>query len=147
LAIVPHVGNNGLEAHRAEIAAPRRYAIVGVRRLGVLLIPMLLVACSFGTQNAAIPAGMAEVESARRSLIQNEETPIRSSFSFRSARCRADGGLLLIFDVRHLYGHGVALARQGPGAEHWVGGWGVMDLESDPEIIHFFSEQPEVACA
>ena len=70
------------------------------------------------------------------------------SFTFAGLRCRADGGLLVLFHQRGLGRNGLAVAMQGPGAlpEAWAGGFAPVDPATDPEVVHFFSESPEASC-
>lgn len=118
------------------------------RRGAIALLLLLLAACALPVADAAIPSGMAdEVESARQALRLQEDGP-RSNFGFRALRCRADGGLLVVFERSGVLGGSLAYAMQGPGAgpDNWAGGLRVHDLEGDPEIRLFFAESPEVAC-
>ena len=88
--------------------------------------------------------------SARRSLgFQWDATPAAPTFAFVAIRCRADGGLLVLFDQRGFAADGLAMAMRGPGAggdDAWAGGFAPVDPATDPEIEHFFGEAPEVAC-
>ena len=116
--------------------------------VSALTVALILVACATAP-DAEMPADLIdEVESARTSLEQNEDGPIRSSFSFRALRCRADGGLLVVFEQASILRRSLAYAMHGPdaGADNWAGGFRVDDLETDFEIRHFFSEAPEVPC-
>lgn len=121
-----------------------------MRTLAVItLVAALLAACSSPVGDADVPRGMGErVESARRSLRSNEDGPFRSTFAFRAARCRADGGLLLVFEQASVAGRTSAFAMQGPAAnaESWAGGLGVRDIDNEPEIVAFFADVPEVSC-
>jgi hypothetical protein len=51
-------------------------------------------------------------------------------------------------DQRGFGSDGLAMAMQGPDAmpEFWSGGFAPVDRVMDPEIVHFFSEAPEVPC-
>lgn len=110
---------------------------------------IVVVACQGGDRS--IPAGFeADVASARRSLeLHWDSTPASPSFVFVAVRCRADGGLLVLFDQRGIAGDGVAVAMRGPGTGGdgaWAGGFAPVDPATDAEIVHFFGESPEVAC-
>lgn len=108
----------------------------------------MMLAC--GGVPGVIPTGMAdEVEAARASLEQAwDNGPVPPSFTFAAARCRTDGGLLILFDQRGFGSDGLAMAMQGPGAmpEAWAGGFAPVDPATDPEIASFFKESPEIAC-
>lgn len=109
---------------------------------------MVLAAC-VGMTPGSVPAGFAdEVDAARRSLEANWDGPPPMTFTFVSVRCRADGGLLVLFQQQGLGREGLAVAMQGPGAlpDAWAGGFAPVDPATDPEIVHFFSEASEVAC-
>ena len=123
------------------------------RRARVLVAASLLVAATAACQGAGptVPAGFeGDVASARRSLeLHWDSTPAAPSFVFEAVRCRADGGLLILFDQRGFAADGQAMAMRGPGVggdDAWAGGFAPVDPATDPEIKHFFSEQPEIAC-
>lgn len=97
------------------------------------------------------PASVADyIDAARLSLEQHFEGSGRPIFSFQSARCRADGGAVLLFEQHGSDGaHGTAFALSGrpssdPGA--WAGGFASVDPASDPEIAAFFSDGMELSC-
>jgi hypothetical protein len=98
--------------------------------------------------DAAIPAAYRDaVESARQSLRVHEDWPGRSTFAVRAVRCRADGGLVVVFDQHGLRGpHAIALRGPDAAPDSWAGALGIADLEHDPEIEHFFSQSPEASC-
>lgn len=87
---------------------------------------------------------------ARLSLEQHFDGPGRPNFSFRSARCRADGGVVLLFEqLRGDGAQGIAFAlsdrpSRDPGA--WAGGFAPVDPAFDPEITAFFRDGMEVSC-
>jgi hypothetical protein len=118
----------------------------GAARLTALALATLVAGC--GPAEAPIPPRFeATVAGARASLADNWDRPEPPSFAFNQIRCRADGGLLVVFDQYQLGNRqGYAIALQGPGASGWGGGYGVADVGSDPEVRGFFSEQPEVSC-
>ena len=88
------------------------------------------------------------IESGRNSLRAREDGLPRSTFSFHQARCRADGGLLVIFEQSRLGHRTFAYVMGGPGKSEgsWAGGLQVPRLDGDPEIDHFFSISPEAEC-
>jgi hypothetical protein len=98
-----------------------------------------------GCDTAVAPELAETVRSARTALMDEYEGPIRPALQFREIRCRADGGRLVVFDQISVLS-GVAFAMQGTNASGWSGGWSVSDLETDPEIVRFFSESPEAPC-
>ena len=117
--------------------------------LVALIFVVAAAASCAGPADVRIPVGFAdEVAAARRSLESNWDGPMPASFSFFERRCRADGGLLLLFRQHGFGADGLAVAMQGPGAlpESWAGGFAPIDPATDPEIEHFFSEASEVAC-
>lgn len=121
---------------------------IAILALGVAL-GVAVAACQGGDRS--IPAGFeADVASARRSLeLHWDSTPASPAFVFVAVRCRADGGLLVLFDQRGLTGDGLAVAMRGPGAGGdwaWAGGFAPVDPATDPEIAGFFGASPEVAC-
>lgn len=115
------------------------------------VFPALLAivsACS-GVSGVVPPGLEDEVAAAGRSLESHwDNGPIAPTFTFVAVRCRADGGLLVLFNQRGLGSDGLAMAMQGPDAlpEHWSGGFAPVDPVNDPEIEHFFSDAPEVPC-
>jgi hypothetical protein len=124
------------------------------RRARVVVTAGLLVAATAACQGAGqtVPVGFeADVASARRSLeLHWDSTPAAPSFVFEAVRCRADGGLLVLFDQRGFAADGLAMAMRGPGVsgdDAWAGGFAPVDPATDPEIAHFFGEAPEVACS
>lgn len=90
------------------------------------------------------------IDAARLSLEVHFEASDRPTFSFQSARCRADGGVVLLFKQRGRdSADGTAFALSGrpssdPGA--WAGGFAPVDPASDPEIMAFFRDGMEMAC-
>ena len=102
--------------------------------------------------DAPIPAAYeAKVEGARASLEQNWDGLPQPIFRFLSIRCRADGGILVVFEERGGRHSGAsAVAMQGPraadGPGSWAGGFGLRDIDADSEIRAFFVESPEAAC-
>lgn len=119
------------------------------RSVAIALSMPLLLGCAAAVVDGEVAPGTAEaVELARHALIRNEEGLIRSRFGLRDVRCRADGGLLVVFEQANLVRRSHAFAMQGPGAdpENWAGGYGVDDVDTDSEVLYFFSESPEVAC-
>ena len=110
--------------------------------------------CVFGA-DAVPPDSVAPyVEGARASLTMHQEGLIPSRFWFRLARCRADGGMVVVFEEVGLGGsEGLAMAMGARGVvprgqpDAWGGGgFGLIDPRTDPEIAHFFAEIPEVPC-
>jgi hypothetical protein len=98
---------------------------------------------------APLRAGLEEkVESARDSVGDNADRLVRPWFAFVDVRCRADGGLVIIFAEQGFGADGdFAYAMQGGGAVSWGGGIGIADPATDEEIVRFFSEGAEVPCA
>ena len=120
-----------------------------MRIAGLLATVLALGACSAGFVAPIPPAYAERIESARQSLEQHWDGIPRPTFAFVGLRCRADGGLLVIFAQLGGRDDGAfAYAMQGPDSmfDSWGGGFGQRDLEADPEIDHFFSTAPEVAC-
>lgn len=120
-----------------------------MRIAGIHAIVLTLGACSSQFVAPIPPAYAERVESARQSLELHWEGLPRPRFAYVGLRCRADGGLLVIFAQLGSREDGsFAYAMQGPNAmfDSWGGGFGQRDLDDDPEIDHFFSEAPEVAC-
>jgi hypothetical protein len=97
---------------------------------------------------APIPLGFEDrVESARDSVGDNAEGLVRPWFAFVDARCRADGGVVIIFREQGPFSDGqFAYAMQGGGAVAWGGGIGIDDPATDDEIVRFFAAAPEVGC-
>jgi streptogramin lyase len=120
------------------------------RRLAALiLLSVLATSCGGGEPMASIPPGLEpRVESARRSLEGHWEGLLRPSFTFLAARCRADGGVLVLFAQQGIGSGDLAIAMQGPGwlADAWSGGFGTIDPQTDPDIVAFFAQVREVPC-
>ena len=81
------------------------------------------------------PASVADyIDAARLSLEQHFEGSGRPIFSFQSARCRADGGVVLLFEQRGSDGaNGTAFALSGRpsgDAGAWAGGFAPVDPAS-----------------
>ena len=119
-------------------------------RTAALLAILLLAGCQGG--DAPIPVGYeTKVEDARTSLEGNWAGLPRPIFAYVRVRCRMDGGLLIVFIERGGRHDGTfSVAMQGPGAVDgsyaWAGGFGIPDVDADPETAFFFSESPEAAC-
>lgn len=115
-------------------------------------ISAALAACG-GGDLAKIPVGLEdEVESARASVSSNWEGFGRPWFAFAEARCRADGGLVIIFAEQGFgadedFAYAIAGGGAARGPLGWGGGIGIDDPATDAEIVHFFTEAPEVPCA
>ena len=115
-------------------------------------VPLFVIAgcVGRGTDVAPVPRGLeAKVASARNSVSDNWEGLGRPWFAFVEARCRADGGLVIIFAEQGFGADGdFAYALQGGGAiaDGWGGGLDVDDPDQDEEIVRFFDEEPEVPC-
>ena len=109
----------------------------------VALAATLVSAC-----NAAVaPELSATVQSARTALMDAADEPLFApGLQFREIRCRADGGKLVVFDRLSLFSGGVSFAVQPPGVDGWAGGLAGPDVDSDPEVVGFFDESPEVPC-
>ena len=109
-----------------------------------------LAGCGGGNL-APIPPGLEEeIESARDSVSDNWEGFGRPWFAFAEVRCRADGGLVVIFAEQGFgadgdFAYAMAGGRGVPGA--WAGGIGIDDPATDEEILRFFAQAPEVPCA
>lgn len=126
---------------------PRRRA--GLPWVRACAATIALVGGCVGVDPGSVPAGFAdEVEAARRSLETHWDGPPPMSFTFAALRCRADGGLLVLFHQQGLGRNGLAFAMQGPGAfpASWAGGFAPVDPATHPEIVHFFAESPESPC-
>ena len=126
--------------------SPRRFTS---RNLALLAAVAALVACS-GPAPIARGAAAPYIGAARTSLERNHDGPLTPTFTFHSARCREDGGLVLLFEQRAgsvSEGPAFALARDpSTDAGAWSGGFAPTDADSDPEITAFFAEAPEVPC-
>lgn len=126
--------------------SPRRFTS---RNLALLAAVAALVACS-GPAPIAPGAAAPYIGAARTSLESNHDGAMTPTFTFHSARCREDGGLVLLFEQRGGLGsEGLAFALAGtPSADAgvWAGGFAPTDADSDPEIVVFFAEASEVAC-
>ena len=119
--------------------------------LAAILTVLVLAGCgSRGTDVAAIPPGLeAKVESARDSVSDNWDGFGKPWFAFVQVRCRADGGVVIVFAEQGFGADGdFAYALQGGRAiaDGWGGGLDVDDPDQDEEIIRFFDEQAEVIC-
>jgi len=103
-----------------------------------------------GSLAGIVPLGFEErIELARQSLVGNwDNGPIPPTFTFRQLRCRADGGLLVLFQQQGFGDDGTAFAMQGGGAlaNAWAGGFAPIDPVNDREIVAFFREKPEAVC-
>jgi hypothetical protein len=117
--------------------------IVAIAVLGSIFVPPLVL------RDALAPAELAPyVDDARSSVGQNIEGLLPVHLRFTHARCRADGGSVLIFEqwqppylgVRYAY----AMAGDSP-PNSWGGGTGFEDLTSDSEIAYFMGSN-EVDC-
>lgn len=102
-------------------------------------------------EGMAAPASLADyVEGARASLQQHWEGSNHPSFAFTSARCRSDGGVVLLFEQRAgdgAVGTAFALSSRPSGdPDAWAGGFAPVNPETDPEITAFFGEGMEVSC-
>ena len=123
-------------------------------RIGSLALTLSLVTVTVGCTgraDAVAPESVAPyVEAARESLTMHQDGMIRSSFWFRSAECREDGGMVLYFEQDGpIVSNGLAVAMSGepqddPGT--WAGGYAPIDPETDSEVAYFFSESPRVDC-
>ena len=116
----------------------------------LLLTAFLAVGCAIAV-NRPVPDGYeTSVESARSSLIFEWEGAVTPTFAFEAIRCRADGGLVILFDqVGMLGSDGLAVAMSGrpdAGPGDWAGGFAAVDPEKDAEIAAFFAEDAEVPC-
>ena len=132
---------------------PTLRPVAWLRRLALaLLIPVaaMSVAGCGAVTDAPVPASVAPfLESARAELLAQSDDPL-DAFAFRSARCRADGGLVLVFDRLRGGGRvGYGFTMSGaPAAEPtgWGGGFGRGELGDDPEVVAFLAGD-EVPCA
>ena len=111
--------------------------------VGVISLPPLIL------RDAPAPPVLAPyVGDARASVRQNIEGLLPAHLRYIGARCRADGGAVILFeqwqppyvDVRYAY----AMAGSLPTLA-WSGGTGWEDLAEDPEIAAFLGST-EVAC-
>lgn len=111
------------------------------------MLALVLAACGGGS--GVVPPGLADrVAGARSSLQDNWEGWLfKPAFDFVGARCRADGGLLLLYALRGMGASGFGFAVQGPGApgDAWSGGF-TQDISTDSEIAFFFAESREIPC-
>lgn len=132
----------------------RRPGTVPTRRRSTRIALTLLVSASIQgcAGDAPVPAAYrAKVDGARASLEGNWDGLPVPIFRFASITCRADGGILVVFEERGGRHSGAfAFAMQGPGAGDgpgaWAGGYGVTDLATEVEIRFFFDESPEAPC-
>ena len=112
-----------------------------------LLVVSMLSACTQLPDSTAPPSVAPFVEAARESLHLQDDR--HRSFVFRQARCRRDGGVVLLFEQYGRASEGLAFAMSGvPGGDPWSwgGGFAPIDPATDPELLAFFRESPEVAC-
>jgi hypothetical protein len=120
------------------------------RALLLVLVSLATAGCGRGGDLAPVPPGLeAKVESARASVTGNADGIPRPWFAFVAARCRADGGIAIIFAEQGFGADGdFAYAMQGGGAifDGWGGGIGIDDPAVDEELVRFFDEVPEVPC-
>ena len=114
------------------------------------LLAVVTVGCS-PPPDAPIPPHLrTSVSAARASLDREWEDRGPRTFRYLHARCREDGGLLLLFDQHGPFGSdGIAIAMSGNPAwatGAWAGGFAPINPATDPEIAGFFASSPEVAC-
>jgi hypothetical protein len=111
--------------------------------IGTITVPPLLL------RDAPVPGRVAPyLADARASLLREAVGILPPHLRFTAARCRADGGALLVFeqwkppnvDVRYGYVMSTTLPPNG-----WSGGTGMKDLAGDPEIAAFLASS-EVSC-
>jgi hypothetical protein len=101
--------------------------------------------------DAVVPAGLeGQVVSARQALLANWDRIPRPELRFVEARCRSDGGLVIVFEQGGLgVAGGYSIAMAGPGRsdpDAWGGGFGILDPDSDPEVRQFLLHASEVPC-
>jgi hypothetical protein len=125
-------------------------------RLAALLAGILLVAAvgtitlpSLVFRDAPAPAHIAPyVDDGRASLHREAVRLLPLQLRLASARCRADGGALLVFEQWELpylgFRYGYVMSGTWP-PEGWGGGVGMEDLSADPEIAAFMGAD-EVPC-
>lgn len=112
-------------------------AIVGTVAVPALMLP-----------DAPAPAHLGPyVAAARARLLGELDDLLPAHLRFVAARCRADGGALLVFEQREPPFLGVRYSYVMSGTwppTGWGGGVGMDDLEGDPEIAAFltFGEVP-----
>jgi len=126
---------------------------IGIAGLVVLVLGIVLVGSIFVPpivlRDADAPTRLAPyVDSARRSVGQNIDGLLPSHLRYVAARCRSDGGAVLVFEqwqppyVGPRYAYAMAGAVPPSG---WSGGTSFEDLRDDPEIA-FFLGSNEVDC-
>ncbi len=117
--------------------------LVSLIVIGSITVPPLLL------RDAPAPARIAPfVDDARTRLLDEIDHVVPIHLRLVAARCRADGGALLVFEhweppylvVRHSY----AMSGTWPPSG-WGGGIGMEDLAGDPEIAAFLMSG-EVPC-
>jgi ABC-type glycerol-3-phosphate transport system substrate-binding protein len=108
------------------------------RALLLVLVSLATAGCGRGGDLAPVPPGL-----------EAKVGIPRPWFAFVAARCRADGGIAIIFAEQGFGADGdFAYAMQGGGAifDGWGGGIGIDDPAVDEELVRFFDEVPEVPC-
>jgi hypothetical protein len=112
-----------------------------------LLVAMTLAACSGQSVRPIPPAYAEHVESARESLEENWDGLPKPRFEFVAMRCRADGGLVVIFAQLGSRDDGsFASAHRGTDGYGWAGGFGLATPNDNLELDFFFEIAPEVPC-
>lgn len=127
---------------------PLRLAAL-VALIAFIVIPGTIAVPPLVLRDARAPAHIAPyVGDARASLLGEVDQVVPIHLRFVAARCRADGGALLVFEhweapylaVRYSY----AMSGTWPPSA-WGGGIGMEDLAGNPEIAAFMGAD-EVSC-
>ncbi len=132
------------------VQRPRPVRLVGLVAL-VLLLAIVATAAvpPLVLRDARAPAHVAPyVGEARARLLGELDDLLPAHLRFVAARCREDGGALLVFEQREPPYLGVRYSYVMSGTwppTGWGGGIGMEDLDGDPEIAAFLMPG-EVPC-
>ena len=117
-------------------------ALPAVAIAAIVLPPIVL-------RDAPAPARIASYVEAGRSDLRGNIDGLPPHLRFVAARCRADGGVMLVFEqwappylvVPYAY----VMSGHWPPLQGWSGGANWHDLADDPEVAAFFGSS-EIAC-
>ena len=122
-----------------------------VRSAVMLLAALVAAGCGPGP-DAPAPARFGPfIEGARAAFDLQDGGPVPATFRFVAARCRDDGGVVMVFEQSggsRPGGLAVAMSRTpSADASSWAGGFAPIDPVTDPEVLAFFEGGREVPCA